>query len=258
MAADASGNSWRYATDAKSDTDEGRRHTGLMLDVCLLSNGRYDVMLTAAGSGYRAVNEMDVTRWREDSTPDCWGQYCYVRATGDDRVWFCRPPAFRPSRPTITRRICLRTGDHPRPQARYGDLLRGCGRARCVASDAPSEVEYETDRARFLGRGGSTRNLAAMDSGVALSGSVGPALDPVLASPADPRRSGIVRSPGIHHCGPRRSSSGSGVGRVFRTLTGVDFVFEERVANEVARPTELGVTLEKPNCSGGWGRQFCL
>jgi len=41
-------------------------------EVCLLSNGRYSVLLTAAGSGYSVVDGMDVTRWREDTTCDNW------------------------------------------------------------------------------------------------------------------------------------------------------------------------------------------
>ena len=49
------------------------------------------------------------------------------------------------------------------------------------AGTAVGGVEYETDRARFLGRGRSTACPAALDSGVALSGTVGPVLDPVLS-----------------------------------------------------------------------------
>jgi cellobiose phosphorylase len=56
-------------------------------EVCLLSNGRYSVMLTASGRGYSALKGMDVTRWREDVTCDCWGQYCYIRNLDDGRVW---------------------------------------------------------------------------------------------------------------------------------------------------------------------------
>ena len=56
-------------------------------EVCLLSNGRYSVMLTASGGGYSLRDGMDVTRWREDSTRDCWGQYCYVRDLDDGRAW---------------------------------------------------------------------------------------------------------------------------------------------------------------------------
>ena len=42
-------------------------------------------------------------------------------------------------------------------------------------------VEYETDRAKFLGRGRSAACPAALDSAVALSGTVGPVLDPVFS-----------------------------------------------------------------------------
>src|SRR5262245_43273492 len=51
--------------------------------VALLSNGRYGVMITAAGAGYSSWRDLDVTRWREDGTRDCWGQFCYVRDLGD-------------------------------------------------------------------------------------------------------------------------------------------------------------------------------
>ena len=36
----------------------------------LLSNGRYAVMLTAAGSGYSRWGDIAITRWREDATRD--------------------------------------------------------------------------------------------------------------------------------------------------------------------------------------------
>jgi cyclic beta-1,2-glucan synthetase len=39
----------------------------------LLSNGRYTVMLTTAGSGYSRCAGLGVTRWREDVTRDHWG-----------------------------------------------------------------------------------------------------------------------------------------------------------------------------------------
>ena len=44
--------------------------------VHLLSNGRYSVMLTAAGSGYSRWGEHAVTRWREDTTQRRLGQLC--------------------------------------------------------------------------------------------------------------------------------------------------------------------------------------
>src|SRR3954454_18056835 len=56
--------------------------------VGLLSNGRYSVMISAAGAGYSSWRDLDVTRWREDGTRDCWGQFCYVRDRDDGRVWY--------------------------------------------------------------------------------------------------------------------------------------------------------------------------
>ena len=35
-------------------------------EVHLLSNGRYHVMVSAAGGGYSRWNETSITRWRED------------------------------------------------------------------------------------------------------------------------------------------------------------------------------------------------
>ncbi len=41
-------------------------------------------------------------------------------------------------------------------------------------------AQYETDRSRFLGRGRTAANPAALDHGAVLSGTTGPVLDPVL------------------------------------------------------------------------------
>ena len=55
--------------------------------VALLSNSQYSVMVTAAGAGYSTWRGLDVTRWREDATRDCWGQFCYVRNVTADKIW---------------------------------------------------------------------------------------------------------------------------------------------------------------------------
>jgi cellobiose phosphorylase len=52
-------------------------------EVQLLSNGRYHVMVTSAGGGYSRWNDVAVTRWREDTTRDHWGSFCYVRDIRD-------------------------------------------------------------------------------------------------------------------------------------------------------------------------------
>jgi cyclic beta-1,2-glucan synthetase len=60
----------------------------------LLSNGRYAVMLTAAGSGYSRWRGMAVTRWREDATCDDWGSYIFLRDVRSGDMWSA---GFQPS-----------------------------------------------------------------------------------------------------------------------------------------------------------------
>src|SRR6185436_4650325 len=64
----------------------------------LLSNGKYSVMLTAAGSGYSRWRDLSVTRWREDVTRDPWGSYVYVRDAVTGAVWSAayQPTAVEP------------------------------------------------------------------------------------------------------------------------------------------------------------------
>jgi len=56
-------------------------------EVHLLSNGRYHVMITAAGGGYSRWQDLAITRWREDSTCDNWGTFCYIRDVTSGRIW---------------------------------------------------------------------------------------------------------------------------------------------------------------------------
>jgi cyclic beta-1,2-glucan glucanotransferase len=53
----------------------------------LLSNGRYTVMITAAGSGFSRWGDLAVTRWREDTTRDCWGTFVFLRDVETGDVW---------------------------------------------------------------------------------------------------------------------------------------------------------------------------
>ncbi len=55
--------------------------------VAILSNGGYSVMITDAGAGYGTWRNLDVSRWREDATRDCWGQFCYVRDLDGNKQW---------------------------------------------------------------------------------------------------------------------------------------------------------------------------
>src|SRR2546421_2839082 len=53
----------------------------------ILSNGRFAVMLTAAGSGYSRWGDIAVTRWREDVTRDEAGMHVYLRDAQSGESW---------------------------------------------------------------------------------------------------------------------------------------------------------------------------
>jgi cyclic beta-1,2-glucan synthetase len=61
------------------------------------------------------------------------------------------------------------------------DKVRWCGHVAAVRAGASGLVTFETDRARFIGRGRSARDPVALDAGAELSGTVGAVLDPIFA-----------------------------------------------------------------------------
>ena len=66
--------------------------------VQLLSNGRYHVMMTNAGGGSSRWKDLAVTRWREDSTCDNWGTFCYLRDTASGAFWsIAHQPTLQPT-----------------------------------------------------------------------------------------------------------------------------------------------------------------
>lgn len=94
----------RFATP---DTPYPRTH--------LLSNGNYALMITNAGGGYSRWRDIDITRWRADTTRDAWGTWIYVRDVESSSVWSAthqplrRSPrrssiAFKPERAEFQRR----------------------------------------------------------------------------------------------------------------------------------------------------------
>ncbi len=60
----------------------------------LLSNGRYTVMVTAAGSGFSRWGDLAITRWREDTTRDSWGSFIFLRDAETGDAWSA---GFQPS-----------------------------------------------------------------------------------------------------------------------------------------------------------------
>jgi cyclic beta-1,2-glucan synthetase len=224
----------------------------------LLSNGRYSVMITAAGSGYSRWRDIAVTRWQEDSTRDNWGSYVFLRDVRSGEVWSAgyQPSGAEPDRyevafsegraeilredGTITttlevavsseddaevRRVSItnfgarareieltsfaeivlapRAADDAHPAfsklfvetefvAEHGAILATRRRRSPAESQAWAahlavvegetigDLQFETDRARFLGRGRGVRWPAAMLPGILLSNTVGTVLDPIF------------------------------------------------------------------------------
>ena len=225
----------------------------------LLSNGRYSVFVTAAGSGFSRRGDLAITRWREDTTRDCWGSFHFLRDVESGEVW---STGFQPSGTeadryevvysedrakilqkhgslTITqeivispeddaelRRLTVRnTGSRKREidftsyaeivLATQGadiahpsfsnlfvqtefvaglDTLLATRRPRsadepevwlahlaAVEGETVGEVQYETDRARFLGRGRGIRTPLSVIDGGPLSNTVGAVLDPIVS-----------------------------------------------------------------------------
>jgi len=235
----------------------------LVPEVQLLSNGRYHVLVTAAGGGYSRWKDIAVTRWQEDPTRDHWGSFCYFRDTASGVFWSntSQPTQKRPesyeavftegraefhrrdrvagalieTRTEIVvspeddielRRIRLinrsserRTVEvtsyvevalaapaadalHPafsklfvqteilqsrravlctrRPRAQ-GEQPGWLFHLMAVSGADTGEMSFETDRARFVGRGRTLASPRAITGPGPLSGSEGSVLDPVVA-----------------------------------------------------------------------------
>jgi len=56
-------------------------------EIQLLSNGRYQVMISNAGGGYSRWKDLSLTRWREDGTVDGNGVFCYIKDVERDVFW---------------------------------------------------------------------------------------------------------------------------------------------------------------------------
>ncbi|HSG91948.1 MAG TPA: glycosyl transferase, partial [Pseudomonadales bacterium] len=225
----------------------------------LLSNGRYAVMLTGAGSGYSRWGDIGITRWREDVTRDDWGAYVFLRDVQSGGVWSAgyQPSGVEPdsydvtftedraefarSDGTITTTLDVVVSPEDNAEVRRVSVANAGSRDReieltsyaelvlappgadaahpafsklfvqteylakictilatrrrrspaepeiwaahlaVVEGEAVGEPQIETDRARFLGRGGEVRAPIAVMDGRPLSNTVGTVLDPVFA-----------------------------------------------------------------------------
>ena len=225
----------------------------------LLSNGRYTVMITSAGSGFSRWSDLAVTRWREDATRDCWGTYVFLRDVQSGTIWSA---GFQPSgspmdhyeviysedRAAITQRdqtlvitlevvvsrdddaelrqltvtnignrdleidftsyaeISLTTQGADETHPAFSNLfvetefspehetLLATRRPRsddepqvwlahltAVEGETAAPLQYESDRARFLGRGRGVRTPLSVIDGGPLSNTCGAVLDPIVS-----------------------------------------------------------------------------
>lgn len=122
----------------------------------------------------------------------------------------------------------------------------------CTAGAESHTIEYETDRKVFIGRGRSLDNPRALDPGVALSGTVGDVLDPVLSL-----RRGVELPPGGSACfiaalaaGPTLESVGSASARYLGSPVDMESAADNAFTGAVERArgvyTELGVNDAEP------------
>ncbi|MBN1304180.1 MAG: hypothetical protein JXA13_07065 [Anaerolineales bacterium] len=63
-----------------------RVYSSLPLVHCL-SNGQYSLLLTNAGGGYSRWKDLDLTRWRNDTTQDDWGSWVYLQDIESGTSW---------------------------------------------------------------------------------------------------------------------------------------------------------------------------
>ena len=105
----------------------------------LLSNGEYSLCLTNAGGGYSRWKGIEITRFRADSTRDCWGQWIYLRDVESGALWSAsHQPLRRAARSSST----LFTGDKVEFKRRDGDIETILEIA--VVPDAAAEVRRVT------------------------------------------------------------------------------------------------------------------
>ncbi len=71
--------------------------------VQLLSNGQLSTMTTTAGGGYIRWKDIDLTRWRADTTKDAYGSFLYLKDTDTGEIWsnFYHPVDKKPDRYSV-------------------------------------------------------------------------------------------------------------------------------------------------------------
>lgn len=53
----------------------------------LLSNEKYSLMITNTGGGYSRFGDIEIYRWRADTTRDYWGNFYYIKDLKSGEIW---------------------------------------------------------------------------------------------------------------------------------------------------------------------------
>ncbi len=116
----------------------------------LLSNGRYGLLLTSSGSGYSCWQDIDLTRWRADTTLENWGTWIYIRDRDTDALWSLgyQPTTVHPQKQNVLFEA------HKAEFWRQDDEIS----SRMEITVAPDE-DVEIRRISLMNQGGETRHL---------------------------------------------------------------------------------------------------
>jgi cyclic beta-1,2-glucan synthetase len=87
--------------------------------ILLLSNGQFSSLLTHTGGSYSRYKDQQVTRWRSDSTRDCWGSFIYLHDRDSGTVWSA---TYQPTRVQPDRYEVLFSVDKGEVHRRQGDI----------------------------------------------------------------------------------------------------------------------------------------
>jgi cyclic beta-1,2-glucan synthetase len=251
----------------RAETPDERPDSRLVLDpldapleVNVMSNGHYNVMVTATGTGYSRADQIAVTRWNADPGEETTGTFIFLSDPATGEWWsatsapkrvpgeICRAH-FSDDKTTFSKTVgtlrsemeCIvasegngearhitiwNDGDrdrhievtsfaeialnyeaadraHPafskmfvkteiggedkstifaeRRQRSSGDPTIALAHFITSSAGPTRDVQAETDRRIFIGRGRSLGNAAAFDPGAELTGSAGFTLDPIMA-----------------------------------------------------------------------------
>ncbi len=143
-------------------------------EVQLLSNGRYHVMVTNAGGGSSRWKDIAVTRWREDTTCDPWGTFCYIRDVASGVFWSA---AHQPTRKPPEQYEAIFTEARAEFRRRDGDFET---HMEIVVSP---EDDIELRRVRITNRARTRRTIDVTSyAEVALASAAADALHPAFSN----------------------------------------------------------------------------